>query len=131
MSHKKSQSKPNVNIEKALLKLSFPVKNNIGIDVNLKIKESKHSASKHISKRYHGLTEKDIELIPDILSNPFYVVRDPLHKEKKNYYGRRKGRKILFLKIVTKIVDEKSEEIITIFTTNKIKRWLNWIRYLQ
>lgn len=121
MSHKKKLTCSNVNIEKALLKLGFPYFNNIGIRVNLKIKNSTHGANKHISKQYHGLTEKDIESIPMILKNPLYVVRDPVHKEKKNYYGRRNGKKILFLKIVTKIVDENNEEIITAFTTNKIK----------
>lgn len=123
MSHKKRMTNSNINIEKALLKLNFPIINNLGINVNLKIKNSNHSTSKHISKQYHGLTEKDIELIPNVLKYPLYVVKDPTHKEKKNYYGRRKEKKILFIKIVTKIVDGANEEIVTVFTTSKIKHW--------
>jgi len=121
MSHKKRKTYSNASIEKALLQLDFPLKNNIGADVILKISNSSHSGSKHIAKAYHGLNENDISLLPSILKNPVYVTKDPIHREKKNYYGKRKGsNKILFIKIVTKIIDSKTEKIITVFTTKHI-----------
>jgi len=122
MSHKKRKTSGNINIEKALLELKFPLSNNNGAKIHLKVSDSTHSRSKHISKRYHGLQKKDIDLIPTALSQPDYVRLDPVVKQNKNYYKRRKGdKKILFLKIVTKIIDGKNEELITIFTTNNIK----------
>lgn len=125
MSHKKRKTSSNVNIEKALLKLEFPLVNNIGAKIVLKLSDSSHSRSKHISKQYHGLTEKDIALIPDALLKPDYVVKDPRVKLNKNYYKRRgRKKKILFLKIVTKIIGLKEEQIITAFTTSNIKGWL-------
>ena len=122
MSHKKRKTSPNKSVLDSFEKLDFPLKNNIGNDILLKQCSSKHDRSKHIAKQYHGLTSVDIELIPEILKNPVYVTKDPNHKEKKNYYGRRmKSRKILFIKIVTKIQNNNCEEIITVFTTNHIK----------
>ena len=124
MSHKKRKTASNVNIENALLKLEFPLINNNGAKVLLKKSNSSHSRSKHIAKQYHGLKEKDIRLIPDALLKPDYVVKDPKVKLNKNYYKRRNGeKKILFLKVVTKIIGLKEEQIVTVFTTNNIKGW--------
>ena len=122
MSHKKRITKTNVSIENALKQISFPVSNKNGAKVYLDISKTSHSGSKHIAKQYHGLKKKDIGLIPGIISNPTYVCKDKTHKEKKNYYGRKTGgKKIQFIKIVTKVIDQKTEKIVTVFTTNKIK----------
>lgn len=122
MSHKKRMTNSNINIEKALLNLDFPLLNNNGAKVYLKITNSNHSRSKHISKQYHGLTERDIKLIPQVLKNPDYVTKDRKVKRNKNYYIKRSGKKkILFLKIVTKIIGPEEEQLITVFTTNNIK----------
>lgn len=122
MSHKKRKTSSNKDVLSSIENLNFPIKNNIGCDVFLKKSKSNHSRSHHISKQYHGLSSDDILIIPELLKNPVYVTKDPNHKEKKNYYGRRsKSRKILFIKVVTKVRNDYSEEIITIFTTNHIK----------
>ena len=122
MSHKKRKTSANQSVISSIEKLNFPLKNNIGNNVFLKRINSKHDRSNHIAKQYHGLNGDDIKLIPEILKNPVYVTKDPNHKEKKNYYGRRlKSHKILFIKIVTKVQSHDCEEIITVFTTNHIK----------
>ena len=122
MSHKKRITKPNKSIEVAIEQLHFPLINNICGKVYLNQGSSSHSSKKHIAKQYHGLEAKDIEIIPKALKNPDYVCKDPKHKEKKNYYKKRpKTKKIQFIKIVTKIINPKTEKIVTIFTTNKIK----------
>ena len=113
MSHKKRRTKANVNIEKALLSLDFPFKNNKGKNVVLKISNSSHSRSKHIAKQYHSLTLNDIKLIPEALLHPDYVTVDPVVKRNMNYYKRReKGKRITFLKIVTKRINEKEKKCI-------------------
>ena len=123
MSHKKRKTTCNKDVLKSLSKLNFPVINYQGIPVSIKLNATSRSRDKQIAKQYHGLKSSDIEQIPNILANPTYVVNDPKHKEKKNYYGRRaKSKKILFVKIVTKKIYSSGEEIITLFTTNKIKR---------
>lgn len=93
--------------------------------VTIKKKVNRENGDEHIAVTRHGLQVRDIKLIPSILKNPLVVKPDPIKKHSKNYYGLRKGRHTddnqIYVKIVTNVMADGSEEIVTVFPTDKIK----------
>lgn len=84
---------------------------------------NRETGKEHIAKTSHGLQKKDIKEIPNILKNPDTLKVDPTFKNKMNYYGikRKKYVAIGYIKIITEVKFDGSEEIVTIYFTEKIK----------
>jgi len=113
------------NIIKALESLPKVMFNNEGNKVVIrKIAIGNETGVEHISNGMHGLQVKDIKLVPEILKNPVYCCKDSCHRYRKNYYGKKMYKYLFkcYIKIVTHVKDDKSEEIVTIFLADKIKR---------
>ncbi len=116
------------NIIEALEKLPNIMTNNENKEVRIRVQARIESGKEHIAVATHGLQVRDIELIPKILKKPEYSCKDPNNNNYKDYYGKRLGKhnsstrnKGIFLKIVTAVKIDKSEEIVTCYQTNSIK----------
>jgi len=112
-----------INIINALKKLPNFIINNDGNSICIRSRANGHETGiEHIVKRYHGLSVKDINNITNTLKSPFKVcINDNFCK--KSYYSKiyKKYKFSCFLKIVTELRKDGSEQIVTIFRTNKIK----------
>ena len=116
------------NIIEALEKLPPVMKNNENKDVTIRHQARDETGKEHIAVSTHGLQVRDIEMIPQILKSPETCNKDPYNKNYKNYYGTRLGKhdsstrnKGHLLKIITSILLDGNEEIITVYPTNSIK----------
>lgn len=77
----------------------------------------------HIVEYGHDLKARDLELIPDGITNYFAYKKDPIYKDTFNYYLIRKGLDKGFVKISIQIdsTNHNKAWIKTIYITYKIK----------
>lgn len=111
------------HILNALNKLPLIMINNKGKKVCLRKSGKRGETGKeHIANISHGLQVKDVKQIPKILINPIASGLDPKHKYRKIYYGKKyKNYKFYcYIKIVTQLNDDQSEEIVTVYLSDKI-----------
>ena len=116
------------NIIEALEKLPKIMRNNQNKEVSIRAEARNETGKEHIAVTTHGLQVRDVNLIKKALRSPEFVCQDPNNPNYKNYYVRRGGKhgpnnrnKGVFLKLVTYVKSDGSEEIITVFPTNSIK----------
>jgi len=116
----KHQNFYDIKIVNALQKLKLPIKKYDGNNVTFYTRKRGESIFEHIANKEHQLKLRDIEQIQEILGD-----KRSVHKDKKSskfivYYGKRKGQnKKGYLKIVTKISCDFSEQIITIYPVRR------------
>ena len=112
------------NIIEALNKLPRKMTNYDGKMISIRPNSGRETGVEHVSQSGHGLQEKDIKQIPNILKNPDTVCSDPDWPNRKNYYGKKYKEHVFwgFIKIVSDIKSDGSEEIVTVFLTKKIKK---------
>ena len=110
----------------ALKKLPFPIydkRHNLTIFLDDERSRSNQRRFEHISRSYHKLTTKDLEVIPSEIVSRAKLKKDPSRKDTFNYYILRKAENSYFVKICIKIIDKKQRtaKIKTIFTTKSLK----------
>ncbi len=84
---------------------------------------SNQTRIEHIVKSSHDLKVRDLELVPEGISNYFEYKKDPVYKDTYNYYITRKGKDKGFVKVSIQI-DSRNHEyawIKTIFIAYLIK----------
>ena len=84
---------------------------------------SNQTRKEHIVEYGHDLKVRDLELIPDGITNYFEYKKDPTYKNTYNYYLKRKGEDKGFVKVSIRISDNDPTYawIKTVFITYKIK----------
>ena len=126
MSHKKNRQFHDDNILRALDKLPHIMKNLENKSITIRANAtSKESGKEHIAKTSHGLQARDITRLPKIfLDIKTKVVQDPNFENRKNYYAEKRHKYLFagYIKVVTEIKNDQSEEIITVFFAEKIKK---------
>lgn len=128
MSPYNRKQKYDPNIIDALEKLPKIMMNNENKEIVIRVQARDESGKEHIAVATHGLQVRDIETIPKILKKPQYCCKDPHNKNYKDYYGKRLGKhnssnrnKGIYLKIITSVRLDGSEEIVTAYPANSIK----------
>ena len=84
---------------------------------------SNQTRIEHIVEHGHDLKVRDLELVPNGISDYFEYKKDPLYKNTFNYYIKRKGQDRGFIKVSVQI-DHKNHKkawIKTIYITYKVK----------
>lgn len=116
------------HIIEGLEKLPKIMMNNEKKEVKIRVSARDESGVEHIAVTTHGLQVRDIESIPKILKKPEHFCVDPNNKNYKDYYGKRCGKhncntrnKGIYLKIITCVKLDCSEEIVTVYPTNSMK----------
>lgn len=116
------------HIIECLGQLPKTMKNNENKEVTIRVNARNESGVEHIAVATHGLQVRDIKLIPKVLKKPEHFCIDPNNKNYKDYYGKRDGKhdsetrnKGIYLKIITSVKPDGSEEIVTVYPTNSIK----------
>jgi len=110
------------NITLALQKIQWPIINAEGISVSVRKTARNENGFEHIAGKMHLLKIRDIDLIPYIIKNPLKVVLENKGRKGKAYFGKRKGiNKSKYLKIVVRCQGNKSEEIVTVYSTKGLK----------
>lgn len=117
----KRQKEFDQNIVNALKKLEIPLTNSNGKEIIFDKRKRNETIYEHIANKEHQLKIRDIEKIPAILKDKSSVHKDKKSNKFKTYYGKRPGRKLKkpYLKIITKIVKDEPESIITIYTVRR------------
>ena len=84
---------------------------------------SNQTRVEHIVKCGHNLKARDLELVPEGISNYFEYKKDKVYKNTFSYYIRRSGNNKGFIKVTIRISDndQKHAWIKTVFITYKIK----------
>ena len=84
---------------------------------------SNQTRVEHIVQYGHDLKARDLELVPNGITNYFKYKKDPVYKNTYNYYIKRGGLDKGFIKVSIRINDSDSTRawIKTIFITYKIK----------
>ncbi len=84
---------------------------------------SNQTRIEHIVKPSHDLKVRDLELVPEGISNYFEYKKDPVYKDTYNYYITRKGKDKGFVKVSIQIDSRKREYawIKTIFIAYLVK----------
>ena len=84
---------------------------------------SNQTRIEHIVQYGHDLKVRDLELVPEGITNYFKYKKDPTYKDTYNYYIIRKGKDKGFVKISIQIDGENHKRawIKTIFIAYKIK----------
>jgi len=119
----KNLDKIDHNIVLALDKLIQPFFNSEHTKVYIRPDfRSNETGAEHIANSKHGLKTKDISCIPQIIKSPLTIIKDK--RKGKSYFGNRVCglKKAKYLKIVTQIRPDATEQIVTIFIVKAIKR---------
>ena len=84
---------------------------------------SNQTRIEHIVEFGHNLKVRDLEMVPDGISNYFEYKKDPVYKNTFNYYLIRKGMDKGFVKISVQIGHKDSSKawIKTIYIAHRIK----------
>lgn len=126
MAHRKKRPYRDENILNALEQLPPIMRNVDGVSITVRSSASStESGKQHIAKSSHGLQAKDILKLPKIfLDSKTIVCQDPVFENRKNYYSEKRHKHLFvgYIKIVTEIKIDGSEEIITVFFAEKIKK---------
>ena len=84
---------------------------------------SNQSRIEHIVEYSHDLKVRDLDSVPEGITNYFSYKKDPVYKNTYNYYIRRKGQDKGFIKVSIRISDNDNKYawIKTVFISYKIK----------
>lgn len=126
MTKKNSHKRYDNNLIEALEKLPNPIydkKHNIYIYVDNGRARSNETRYEHLAKSSHQLKRRDIESIPEGISNYFAFKISKRHKETYYYYILRKGNQKGFIQVAVKLLKGSRDRayIKTIFVTYRIQ----------
>ena len=110
------------NILNAIVKLQWPLLNNEGKIVYVRVNARNENGFEHIAGKNHYLKVRDIEQIPQILKKPYKIINENKGRKGKSYFGIRKGdNKSKYLKIIVRKRKDGNEEIITVYPNKEVK----------
>lgn len=111
-----------LNIVKALSNLKTPMKTSKGVDVFFQTASKRNeSIFEHIANKKHHMHVVDIDMIPIALKDKTALDKDKKGTKFHNYYFKRKKlkEKKTYIKIITKVISNKREEIINVYLVKK------------
>ena len=98
------------------------MKHNLFIFIEGKAR-SNQTRVEHIIQDRHDLKARDLESVPEGITNYFEYKKDPVYKDTFNYYIKRKGLDRGFIKVSIQIDHKNSAKawIKTVYITYRIK----------
>lgn len=127
--HNMSNKKPKIHNPNSLIKViekwpnpMFDARHGYCLYVEGKAK-SNQTRAEHIIQDRHDLKARDLESVPEGITNYFEYKKDPIYKDTFNYYIKRKGLDRGFIKVSVQIDHRNSAKawIKTVYITYRIK----------